>query len=58
MTELKNVDLDEVKKFASRADNWWNLDGEFKTLHEINLSRLKFIMKNKNIQHLFIKYKQ
>ena len=50
MTELKNVDLDEVKKFASRADNWWNLDGEFKTLHEINLSRLKFIMKNKNIQ--------
>lgn len=33
----------EVDKFNALAHNWWNVDGEFKTLHHINPSRVKFI---------------
>jgi len=52
MTELENTDLNELKKFSSNADDWWNIDGKFKTLHEINPTRLKFITKNVNIKEL------
>ncbi|MDA9556066.1 bifunctional 2-polyprenyl-6-hydroxyphenol methylase/3-demethylubiquinol 3-O-methyltransferase UbiG [Vibrio sp.] len=43
MTEDKNVDLDEIKKFEDMASRWWDLDGEFKPLHEINPLRLNYI---------------
>ena len=46
MIELENTDLNELKKFSSRANDWWNINGEFKTLHDINVARLKFITKN------------
>src|SRR6185437_2365724 len=34
----------EVDKFNALAHNWWNLDGEFKTLHHINPGWLRFIL--------------
>ena len=46
MIELENTDLNELKKFSSRANDWWNINGEFKTLHDINVARLKFITRN------------
>ncbi len=52
MKELKNTDLNEIKKFSSRADDWWNVNGDFKTLHHINLTRLKFITKNIKLKGL------
>ncbi|MFM2478341.1 bifunctional 2-polyprenyl-6-hydroxyphenol methylase/3-demethylubiquinol 3-O-methyltransferase UbiG [Celerinatantimonas sp. MCCC 1A17872] len=38
-----NVDQTEIDKFASLASQWWDEDGEFKTLHQINPLRLEFI---------------
>ncbi len=46
MTTTENIDLVELKKFSSRADQWWDNNGEFKTLHHINPVRLKFIKNN------------
>jgi 2-polyprenyl-6-hydroxyphenyl methylase/3-demethylubiquinone-9 3-methyltransferase len=34
----------EVIKFNSIADEWWNIDGPFKTLHQINPTRLTYIV--------------
>jgi 2-polyprenyl-6-hydroxyphenyl methylase/3-demethylubiquinone-9 3-methyltransferase len=38
-----NVDINEIAKFDALAHRWWDLDGEFKTLHDINPLRLEFI---------------
>ena len=44
MTENRqNVDLDEVAKFDALAARWWDADGEFRPLHEINPLRLDWI---------------
>lgn len=43
MTAKENVYLDEINKFGSMAERWWDLHGEFKTLHDINPLRLAFI---------------
>jgi len=38
-----NTDPLEIAKFAKLADHWWDPQGEFKTLHDINPVRLQFI---------------
>jgi 2-polyprenyl-6-hydroxyphenyl methylase/3-demethylubiquinone-9 3-methyltransferase len=38
-----NVDLAEVAKFDALAARWWDPDGEFRPLHEINPLRLDWI---------------
>ncbi len=38
-----NVDPAEVAKFDALASRWWDPDGEFHTLHEINPLRLDWI---------------
>ena len=38
-----NIDPTETAKFDSIADRWWDTDGEFKTLHDINPVRLEFV---------------
>lgn len=38
-----NVDAAEVAKFDALASRWWDTQGEFKPLHEINPLRLDFI---------------
>lgn len=38
-----NVHLHEIHKFGSMAERWWDTEGEFKTLHDINPLRLQFI---------------
>ncbi|WJG11157.1 bifunctional 2-polyprenyl-6-hydroxyphenol methylase/3-demethylubiquinol 3-O-methyltransferase UbiG [Aliiglaciecola sp. LCG003] len=45
MTE-QNVDAGEIQKFAALASRWWDLNGEFKPLHEINPLRCDFIMQH------------
>lgn len=41
--EYRNVDQKEIDKFASLAARWWDPDGEFKPLHELNPLRMQFI---------------
>ncbi|NIL94273.1 MAG: bifunctional 2-polyprenyl-6-hydroxyphenol methylase/3-demethylubiquinol 3-O-methyltransferase UbiG [Woeseiaceae bacterium] len=44
MTEIPhNVDAAEVAKFDALAARWWDPDGEFRPLHEINPLRLDWI---------------
>jgi 2-polyprenyl-6-hydroxyphenyl methylase/3-demethylubiquinone-9 3-methyltransferase len=43
MTVKDNVHLHEINKFGSMAERWWDSQGEFKTLHDINPLRLQFI---------------
>lgn len=45
---------DEVKKFSSMADEWWDPHGKLKTLHDINPLRLSYITKiyKKNVSIL------
>lgn len=40
----ENVDLSEVSKFDAVAVSWWDLNGEFKPLHQINPLRLDYIL--------------
>jgi 2-polyprenyl-6-hydroxyphenyl methylase/3-demethylubiquinone-9 3-methyltransferase len=38
-----NVDPAEVEKFSSLAHRWWDPEGEFRPLHDINPLRLEWI---------------
>jgi 2-polyprenyl-6-hydroxyphenyl methylase/3-demethylubiquinone-9 3-methyltransferase len=40
---MANVDSTELAKFASRAGEWWDPRGAFRTLHDINGLRLDYI---------------
>lgn len=42
---IENIDAEEVAKFNHQADQWWNPEGEFKTLHRINPLRLDYVIK-------------
>ncbi|MGI9276983.1 MAG: bifunctional 2-polyprenyl-6-hydroxyphenol methylase/3-demethylubiquinol 3-O-methyltransferase UbiG [Endozoicomonas sp.] len=39
----QNVDPAEIAKFEDLASRWWDQEGEFKPLHEINPLRLNYI---------------
>ena len=39
----ENVDHVEIDKFSQMAHKWWDLDGEFKPLHQINPLRTGYI---------------
>lgn len=43
MINQPNVDPLELQKFATLAHRWWDINSEFKPLHEINPLRLNFI---------------
>ena len=46
-----NVDTNEIDKFNRLSSRWWDLNGDFKPLHEINPLRLDFILKNINLNN-------
>lgn len=39
----RNVDPDEVRKFDQQAGDWWNPDGAFRPLHDLNPVRLEYV---------------
>lgn len=43
MTQPMNVNPDEIAKFEKVAGQWWDLNGDFKPLHQINPIRRQFI---------------
>jgi 2-polyprenyl-6-hydroxyphenyl methylase / 3-demethylubiquinone-9 3-methyltransferase len=43
MNAEQNVDAHEIGKFEALAERWWDPDGEFKPLHQLNPLRANFI---------------
>jgi 2-polyprenyl-6-hydroxyphenyl methylase/3-demethylubiquinone-9 3-methyltransferase len=48
-TARDNVDAAEVAKFDALASRWWDPNGEFRPLHEINPLRLDWIRQHVNL---------
>ncbi|MBM89039.1 MAG: bifunctional 3-demethylubiquinol 3-O-methyltransferase/2-polyprenyl-6-hydroxyphenol methylase [Gammaproteobacteria bacterium] len=46
---MENVDESEIKKFEALASRWWDPNGEFKPLHEINPLRMNYISQHINL---------
>ena len=40
---MSNADQLELEKFSQLAHRWWDVNSEFKPLHEINPLRLEYI---------------
>ncbi|MDT0594288.1 bifunctional 2-polyprenyl-6-hydroxyphenol methylase/3-demethylubiquinol 3-O-methyltransferase UbiG [Glaciecola petra] len=40
---MSNIDTDELSKFDDLANTWWDRNGEFKSLHDINPLRVDYI---------------
>ena len=40
---MSNVDQAEIRKFEALAHRWWDPEGDFRPLHDINPARLAFI---------------
>lgn len=47
---IKNLDHDEVNKFDELAAKWWDKDGEFRPLHQINPLRVDFIEERSSME--------
>ena len=47
--EMINVDADEIAKFEALAHRWWDTDGDFKPLHDINGPRLDYIKRRADV---------
>ena len=47
---MPTVDPNEINKFAKLSEHWWDLDGELKTLHDINQTRLNYIAQHVSLQ--------
>lgn len=53
MTAVRdNVDPAEIAKFDALASKWWDKDGDFKPLHQINPLRLDWIRQHVNLAGL------
>ncbi|MFT6267641.1 MAG: 2-polyprenyl-6-hydroxyphenyl methylase/3-demethylubiquinone-9 3-methyltransferase [Alphaproteobacteria bacterium] len=45
---MSNIDVDELAKFSELASSWWDRNGEFKSLHDINPLRVDLIEQQAN----------
>ena len=50
MTNI-NVDPDEIAKFGAHANDWWDLNGSMKLLHQLNPLRLQYIQRYTSLEH-------
>ena len=41
---MENLDPEEIEKFNEMASTWWDPNGDFKALHDINPTRLDYIV--------------
>ena len=44
----ENIDPQEIQKFSDAASRWWDKQGEFKPLHDINPLRLEWLSQHCN----------
>lgn len=42
----------EIDKFNNLAHEWWNIEGQFKTLHQINPARVEFIKRHAKLDNI------
>ncbi|WP_198265560.1 bifunctional 2-polyprenyl-6-hydroxyphenol methylase/3-demethylubiquinol 3-O-methyltransferase UbiG [sulfur-oxidizing endosymbiont of Gigantopelta aegis] len=47
-SHYNNVDPQEVAKFEAMSTRWWDREGEFKPLHDLNPARLDYIIQRAN----------
>lgn len=47
----KNYDTKEIAHFAELANHWWNPTGPLRTLHDINPTRMEFILKHVELKN-------
>jgi 2-polyprenyl-6-hydroxyphenyl methylase / 3-demethylubiquinone-9 3-methyltransferase len=50
MQTATNVDPAELQKFSDLAHRWWDPEGEFRPLHEINPLRLEWIARHAKLE--------
>ena len=43
---MNSINKNEIKKFSKIAEEWWNPNGKFKSLHNFNPIRIKYIKEN------------
>ena len=43
MNSTDNIDAGEIARFSTMAELWWDRNGEFKALHDINPVRLAYV---------------
>ncbi len=47
-------DQKEINKFNDLAYKWWDTDGEFKTLHQVNPIRLDYVKRHTNLEQKLV----
>ena len=45
-----NLDPDEIDKFDALAQRWWDPDGDFKALHDLNPVRLEYVLAHTDLE--------
>tara|TARA_Y100001958_G_C21015986_1_gene394274 strand:- start:58 stop:783 length:726 start_codon:yes stop_codon:yes gene_type:complete len=51
---MTTVNKEEIQKFSSMADEWWDVNGKFKPLHQFNPIRIEYILE-KTLEHYKIR---
>jgi 2-polyprenyl-6-hydroxyphenyl methylase/3-demethylubiquinone-9 3-methyltransferase len=46
-----NVDRKEIEKFEGLAERWWDTEGDFKPLHDINPARVTYISERADLEN-------
>lgn len=54
MKKNSTVTISEKEKFAQLSDDWWDVDGPLKTLHDINAVRESFVLQHTSLQGLHV----
>lgn len=49
MTNQAQFSTEEINKFNQLADDWWNVNGAMKPLHQLNPLRVNFIQENTHL---------
>lgn len=45
---MQNIDPQELEKFEKMAKSWWDPEGDFKPIHQLNPYRLEYILLHSN----------
>jgi len=45
-----NIDNKEIARYAAAANHWWDRNGEFKALHDINPVRVQYILAHVDVK--------
>ena len=51
MHDTLNLDEQEISKFNGLASRWWDPEGDFRPLHDINPARLEYILSRTELLH-------